>query len=67
MKEARKNAWANYIGPMRKKQTEFFLKMTDVTTCNCAKTAKIEQIKKEIAQVGEPIRKDIMSSGKKNP
>jgi 2-oxoisovalerate dehydrogenase E1 component len=64
VKEARKNAWANYIGPMRQKQAEF-LKMTDVTTCNCAKTAKIEQIKKEIAQVGEPIRKDIMSSGKK--
>lgn len=63
-KEARKKAWKNFIEPLRKKQQEF-VDMVDVTTCNCAKTAKIENIKKELARVGEPIRKDIMSSGKK--
>ena len=63
-KEARKNAWLNFQQPIKKKQQEF-LKMVDITTCNCAKTAKIEQIKTGLAKVGEPIYKDIMSSGKK--
>ena len=63
-KDARRNAWNNYQKPIKKKQQEF-LKMVDVTTCNCAKTAKIELIKKEISNVGEPIYKDLMSSGKK--
>ncbi|MBU1012138.1 MAG: transketolase [Bacteroidetes bacterium] len=63
-KEARKNAWNNYQKPIKKKQQEF-LKMVDVTTCNCAKTAKIELIKTELSKVGEPIYKDLMSSGKK--
>lgn len=63
-KEARKNAWNHFMNPMRKKQKEF-IDMVDVTSCNCAKTAKIEAIKKELGRVGEPIRKDIMSSGKK--
>jgi len=63
-KDARKKAWKNFMEPLRKKQQEF-VDMVDVTTCNCAKTAKIENIKKELARVGEPIRKDIMSSGKK--
>jgi pyruvate/2-oxoglutarate/acetoin dehydrogenase E1 component/TPP-dependent pyruvate/acetoin dehydrogenase alpha subunit len=63
-KDARRNAWNNYQKPIKKKQHEF-LKMVDVTTCNCAKTAKIEQIKTELSNVGEPIYKDLMSSGKK--
>ncbi len=63
-KEARKNAWNNFQQPIKKKQQEF-LKMVNVTTCNCAKTAKIEQIKTDLSKVGEPIYKDLMSSGKK--
>lgn len=63
-KDARKNAWNNYQKPIKKKQQEF-LKMVDITTCNCAKTAKIELIKTELSKVGEPIYKDLMSSGKK--
>jgi pyruvate/2-oxoglutarate/acetoin dehydrogenase E1 component len=39
--------------------------MADVTTCNCAKTAKINAIKEDLRNVAEPIRKDIMSSAKK--
>jgi len=64
VKEARRKAWGHFIDPMREKQKNF-LTMVDITTCNCAKTAKIDHIKKELAHVGEPIRKDIMSSGKK--
>lgn len=63
-KEARKKAWKHFMDPMRQKQKDF-LSMVDITSCNCAKTNKIDNIKKELARVGEPIRKDIMSSGKK--
>ena len=63
-KEARKNAWDHYMGPLRQKRDEF-LNMVDITTCRCAKTDKIGAIKQDLSRVAEPIRKDIMSSGKK--
>jgi len=63
-KEAKKSAWLNLQNPIKKKRKEF-LEMVDITTCNCAKTDKIEQIKKELAQIGDPIRKDIISSARK--
>jgi len=63
-KEARKKAWENYMGPMRR-QRDDFLRMVDISTCNCAKTARINAIKDELKIVGEPIWKDIMSSGKR--
>ncbi|MDD3636800.1 MAG: thiamine pyrophosphate-dependent enzyme [Bacteroidales bacterium] len=63
-REARKKAWKNFQQPLLDKRDEF-IKMTDVTTCSCAKTKKIEAIKSDLAKIGEPIRKDILSSGKK--
>ncbi len=63
-KETKKAAWENFQNPIKQKRKEF-LDMTDITTCNCAKTEKIAQIKKELAQIGEPIRKDIISSARK--
>ncbi|MCF8308048.1 MAG: hypothetical protein K9I68_03470 [Bacteroidales bacterium] len=63
-KQARKNAWENYMRPLRRKRDEF-LNMVDITTCRCAKTQKIDNIKQELARVPDPIRKDIMASGKK--
>jgi len=63
-REARKNAWNNFQQPLIDKKNEF-LKLVDITTCNCAQTAAIEQIKKELQPIGEPIRKDIISSAKK--
>jgi pyruvate/2-oxoglutarate/acetoin dehydrogenase E1 component/TPP-dependent pyruvate/acetoin dehydrogenase alpha subunit len=63
-KQARKNAWNNYQKPINQLKDEF-LKLVDVTTCGCAKTDKIEKIKKDLSKVGEPIRKDIISSAKK--
>lgn len=62
-KEARKKAWNNYHKPILKKREEF-LHMVDVTTCNCAKTKKIEAIKNDLDRIGEPIRKDIVSAAK---
>jgi pyruvate/2-oxoglutarate/acetoin dehydrogenase E1 component/TPP-dependent pyruvate/acetoin dehydrogenase alpha subunit len=63
-RQARDNAWKNYIVPLKEKREEF-INMVDITTCNCAKTEKINAIKKELKMVGEPIRKDIVSSGRK--
>ncbi len=64
VREAKKNAWKNFMGPLKKKRSEF-LEMTDITTCRCAKTSKIDSIKQDLSKVAEPSRKDIMSSGKK--
>ena len=63
-REARQIAWDNYMGPLKDKKKDF-INMVDITTCNCAKTDKIDAIKKELKMVGEPIRKDIASSGRK--
>jgi len=63
-KEARKKAWNNFKKPLAEKRDDF-LRMVDISTCNCAKTSRINAIKEELAMVGEPIWKDIMSSGKK--
>lgn len=63
-KEARKTAWNHFLEPLRR-QRDDFLRMADISTCNCAKTERINAIKDELRMVGEPIWKDIMSSGKK--
>jgi pyruvate/2-oxoglutarate/acetoin dehydrogenase E1 component len=63
-KKARKTAWDNFIRPLKQHRDEF-LRMADISTCNCAKTERINAIKDELRNVGEPIWKDIMSSGKR--
>lgn len=62
--EARNTAWNHFLEPLCRQRDEF-LRMADISTCNCAKTQKINAIKDELRIVGEPIWKDIMSSGKK--
>lgn len=63
-RDARKNAWNHFQTPLTQKRDEF-INVVNVTSCNCAKTAKIEAIKIDLKRLGEPIRKDIISSGKK--
>ena len=63
-KMAKRNAWKHFQQPAIKKQKEF-LKLVDITTCNCAQTEQITQIKKNLSQIGEPIHKDIISSARK--
>jgi len=63
-RDAKKAAWARFQKPLTDKRDDF-LRMIDITTCNCAMTSRIDAIKEELAMVGEPIWKDIMSSGKK--
>lgn len=64
VRNARNRAWNNYQEPIRRLRDEF-LHMADVSTCNCAKTNKIENIKEDLKQIAEPIRKDIISAGRK--
>lgn len=63
-KSARKKAWDNFMKPLKEKR-EDFLKMVDISTCNCSKTNKIAALKEDLARVAEPIRKDTMSMAKR--
>lgn len=63
-KQAKNNAWNNFIQPLKKKRDEF-LNLCDITTCHCSKTDKIAKIKQDLKFIGEPIRKDIVSSARK--
>jgi TPP-dependent pyruvate/acetoin dehydrogenase alpha subunit len=63
-KETKKIAWKHFQYPIKKLQKEF-LQMVNITSCNCAKTEKIENIKKELSLIGDPIRKDLISSARK--
>ncbi|MCX6273220.1 MAG: thiamine pyrophosphate-dependent enzyme [Bacteroidetes bacterium] len=60
-KQARTQAWNNYIDPLKNKRDEF-INLVDISTCNCAKTSKIDLIKEDLNRLSEPIRKDIASS-----
>jgi 2-oxoisovalerate dehydrogenase E1 component len=64
VKEAKRAAWQNYIKPLLKERDDF-LQLADITTCKCAKTAKIDHIKHDLRLIAEPNRKDIISSAKK--
>jgi 2-oxoisovalerate dehydrogenase E1 component len=63
-REARKIAWNNYMQPLLQMRKEF-INLVDISTCNCAKTAKIDAIKQDLSRIAEPIRKDIYSSAKR--
>ncbi|MEI6576293.1 MAG: thiamine pyrophosphate-dependent enzyme [Bacteroidota bacterium] len=61
VKHARQKAWQHFRKPLDKKRDDF-LKLCDITTCNCAQTAQIDAIKQDLKRVAEPIRKDIIAS-----
>ena len=63
-KDARIIAWDNFTLPLRKKR-DGFLKIVDISTCECSKTDRIAAIKEDLAKVAEPIRKDTMSQAKR--
>lgn len=64
VREAKKNAWNNFQKPLIRKKEEL-LRLVDITTCNCAKTDHIQSLKSDLSRIGEPTRKDIVSSAKK--
>lgn len=64
VRKARNNAWNNYSNPI-KELRDNFLHVADISTCNCAKTSNIESIKEDLRVIAEPVRKDIISAGRK--
>lgn len=63
-KEAKKTAWKNNLNPILKERDEF-LEVANIATCHCTKTPQIDKIKKDLAILGEPSRKDTISSARK--
>lgn len=64
VKEAKRNAWNNFQKPIDKMRRDF-IEMVNVNQCKCVKIDKIDQLVKELDRIGEPIVKDIASTGKK--
>ncbi len=64
VKEARKKAWDKYQAPIRKMRDEF-IELVDVTECQCRKVDKIDALISDLKRVGEPIRKDVVSTAKR--
>ncbi len=64
VKQAKKNAWNNFRKPIEKMRRDF-IEMVNVNQCNCVKLDKIDQLVQELNRIGEPIVKDIASTGKK--
>jgi len=63
-KEAKKTAYKAYLNPIIKER-DAFLEVANIATCHCSKTPQIDKIKKDLAILGEPLRKDIISSARK--
>ncbi len=64
VKQAKKTAWENYQKPIRKMRDDF-IDMVNVTQCQCLKVDKIDTLIQELKRVGEPVRKDVVSTAKK--
>ena len=64
VKEARRNAWNNFQKPILSRRDDF-IKKVNISTCRCLKVNKIDKLLQDLARIGEPTRKDIISTGKK--
>lgn len=64
VKEARKNAWDNFQKPILQMRKEF-IELVNIENCNCRKSEKIDTLIKDLGRIGEPIRKDIISTANK--
>jgi len=64
VKEARRNAWNHFQKPILERRDDFISKV-NISTCRCLKVNKIDALLQELARIGEPTRKDIISTGKK--
>lgn len=64
VKQARKNAWDSFQQPITRMRDEF-IDLVDVSQCQCRKVDKIDALIHDLKRVGEPIRKDIVSTAKK--
>ncbi len=64
VKEARRNAWNNYQKPIVELRDDF-IKKVNISSCRCLKVDKIDKLLQELKRIGEPTRKDILSTGKR--
>ncbi len=64
VKTARDKAWNDFQDPI-KKERELLIRTVRTTHCPCKKQQRIDKIVEDLQQISEPIRKDIISSGKK--
>jgi pyruvate/2-oxoglutarate/acetoin dehydrogenase E1 component/TPP-dependent pyruvate/acetoin dehydrogenase alpha subunit len=64
VKAARDRAWKNFQDPI-KKEREILIQTVRTTHCPCKKQQRIDKITDDLSKITEPIRKDIISSGKK--
>lgn len=63
-RQARNTAWQHFQKPIieLKKQLQSLVQISD---CHCEKIARVHQVMNELDAIGEPIRKDVVSSAKK--
>ncbi len=64
VKEAKAKAWKDYQNPILEKRKQF-IEMVNISTCNCLKSDKIDTLLQELSRIGEPTRKDVISTAKK--
>ncbi|MFW5726165.1 MAG: transketolase C-terminal domain-containing protein, partial [Bacteroidota bacterium] len=64
VKEARRKAWENFQNPIRKMRDDF-IDLVNVSQCHCRKVEKIDTLINDLKRVGEPIRRDVVSTAKK--
>lgn len=64
VKAARDTAWKNFQDPI-KLERDILIKTVRTSHCPCKKQQRIDKIVDDLQKITEPIRKDIISSGKK--
>jgi pyruvate/2-oxoglutarate/acetoin dehydrogenase E1 component/TPP-dependent pyruvate/acetoin dehydrogenase alpha subunit len=64
VKAAREKAWKNFQNPINKER-ELLIRTVKTSHCPCKKQERIDLIIDDLQKITEPIRKDIISSGKK--
>jgi pyruvate/2-oxoglutarate/acetoin dehydrogenase E1 component/TPP-dependent pyruvate/acetoin dehydrogenase alpha subunit len=64
VKEARERAWKHFQDPI-KKEREILIRTVRTSHCPCKKQERIDKIVDDLQKITEPIRKEIISSGKK--
>ncbi len=61
VKEAKRNAWNHFLTPIKEKKQEL-INIINSVSCECSRKQAVSQIKYELIQNNEPIRKDVMSA-----
>jgi len=64
VRAAREKAWQHFQQPI-KAERELLIRTVRTSHCPCKKQKRIDQIVLDLEKIQEPIRKDIISSGKK--